>query len=164
MQAGIEIKRDKKVNHTEKPLITAKDLQKYEELKQQSEKAYQAIQAMKTEMKGNAMVARFHHDDKYMIHFNMRNEILDSGNVEDIMKTPLIDQRETSVFMDIQFQEYLPVQEESDVTQPAQPTRRQLDLTAQVTQQPETVNRTRNTDVPELMQQREDQIEQDELH
>lgn len=163
-QRKMEIKRDKKVNPTEKPLITAKDLQKYEELKQQSEKAYQAIQAMKTEMKGNAMVARLHHDDKYMNHFNMRNKILDSGNVEDIMKTPLIDQRETNVYMDIQFQEYLPVQAESDVTQPAQPTRRQLDLTAQVTQQPETVNRTRNTDVPELMQQREDQIEQDELH
>ena len=163
-QRKMEIKRDKKVNPTEKPLITAKDLQKYEELKQQSEKAYQAIQAMKTEMKGNAMVARLHHDDKYMDHFNMRNKILDSGNVEDIMKTPLIDQRETGVFMDIQFQEYLPVQAESDVTQPAQPTRRQLDLTSQVTQQPEAVNRTRNTDVPELTQQREDQIEQDELH
>ena len=58
--------------------------------------------------------------------FKSCNEILDSGNVEDIMKTPLIDQRETNVYMDIQFPEHLPVQEESDVTQPAQPTRDSL--------------------------------------
>ena len=66
--------------------------------------------------------------------------------------------------MDIQFPEHLPVQEESDVTQPAQPTRRQLDLTAQATQQPETVNRTKETTVTEPVQQMENCAEKDELN
>ena len=160
-QRKIEIKRDKKVDPTEKPLVTAKDLKKYEELKLQSEKAYQAIQAMNREMRGNAMAARFHHDDKYMVHFRMRNDILESGKVEDIMKIPLIDQQETGVWMDINFPEHPPVQAETDAAHTAAPARRQLDLTAQVTQQPTAVNRIRATDAPECVEQK--QATQEEL-
>ena len=42
--------------------------------------------------------------NKYLEHFRMRSEILNSGDVTNIMKTPLLTRMETQVLLDVQME------------------------------------------------------------
>ena len=99
----IKIRAEQKVNPGEKPLVTAKDMQKAAELDAKCAAADAALGQMRADMKSTAMAGSARDvSNKYLEHFRMRSEILNSGDVTNIMKTPLLTRMETQVLLDVQ--------------------------------------------------------------